>query len=298
MIKPFPKPLPPYPKIERLPRGKRVTAIIGFNYLDGVLLLADTEETLGDSAKSQCDKLYRFNFPSGTVITGGAGDSHHIDCANQDMQMFFSSRTAKTLPEVLEVLNEFAGRFFKKVILPAKDFSSGVEMLIAVNCDRKSSLLFSWKTNRVVWIAPPQHASIGSGMSWTHPLLRDIQFSPSKESALFHGLKVMYQTKRAVAGVGGKTEAVALQNDSRTHWFGTMATQKVEDLVVNYEEFKIKFLDGNVSTIAVDDPRINPELERNVESNWADLARMLKEYRESYRNILKPQLDAQKSKDQ
>jgi 20S proteasome alpha/beta subunit len=275
-----------------------VTAIVGFNYIGGVWLFADTEESLGEGAKSECDKLYRFNFPSGTVITGGAGDSHHIDCANQEMQTFFSSKTANTPTEILEILNKFAGQFFKNVILPAKHFSSGLEMLIAVNCDRKSSLLFSWKANRVVWVAPPAHISIGSGMAWTHPLLRDIQFCPSKESALFHGVRLMYQAKRAVPGVGGKTEAVALQNDGRTHWTGTEATQKIEELVVNYEAFKLKFLDGNVSTIAADDPKIEPELERNVESNWADVAGMLKTYRESYRDILKPQLDAQRSKDQ
>ena len=273
-----------------------MTAIVGFNYIGGVWMFADTEETLGEGAKSECDKLNRFNFPSGTVITGGAGDSHHIDCANQEMQTFLSSRTIRTPAETLEVLNEFAGQFFKEVVLPAKDFSCGLEMLIAVNCDRKSTLLFSWKTNRVVWVAPPHHASIGSGMAWTHPLLRDITFVPSKESALFHGLRLMYQAKRAVPGVGGNTEAVALQNDCRTHWPGTAAAQRIEDLIVSYEAFKLAFLDGNVSTIAADDPRIEPELERSVESNWSDLAGTLKKYRESYRDILRPQLQFQRSK--
>ena len=32
----------------RLQERKRVTAIVGFNYLDGVLMLADTEESLGE----------------------------------------------------------------------------------------------------------------------------------------------------------------------------------------------------------------------------------------------------------
>jgi 20S proteasome alpha/beta subunit len=275
-----------------------VTAIVGFNYLDGILMLADTEESLGEGAKSECDKLYRFNFPSGTIITGGAGDSHFIDCANQEMQSFLSSKIKMTPHEMLDALNEFANRFFRRAILPARHFSEGLEMLIAVNCDRKSSLLFSWKLNRVVWVAPPQHVSIGSGIAWTHPLLRDIQISPSKECALFYGLRLMRQAKRAVPGVGGNTEAVALQHDARTHWFGTIATKQVEDLIANYEDFKNKVLDGNVFTVAAADPRIEPELERNVEESWADLASIFKQWREAYRDILKPQLDAQRSKDQ
>jgi 20S proteasome alpha/beta subunit len=62
-----------------------MTAILGLSYLDGVLMMGDTEESLGGDSKSECDKLYRFIFPSGTVITCGAGDSHLIDCANQEL---------------------------------------------------------------------------------------------------------------------------------------------------------------------------------------------------------------------
>ena len=277
-----------------------MTAILGLNYLDGVLMLADTEESLGGDAKSECDKLYRFIFPSGTVITGGAGDSHLIDFANQQMHQFFA-RQVKTEPEeILETLNGFAANFFEKAIAPLKGFAyePSVEMLITVNCNRASSLLFWWKYTDVVWIAPPRHASIGSGVIQTHPMLRDIQFTASKECLLFHGLRMMYHAKRAVSGVGGKTEAVVLENDGTTHWFGTSDTQKIEELIVNYERFKRTILDGNVFTIAATDPRIEPELEANVEANWSDLAEVLKGYREAYKDILKPQLDARKSKGQ
>lgn len=72
----------------RLPERKRVTAIAGLNYLNGILMLADTEESLGEGAKSECNKLYRFSFPNGAVMTGGAGTRILIQCANQEMQTF------------------------------------------------------------------------------------------------------------------------------------------------------------------------------------------------------------------
>jgi 20S proteasome alpha/beta subunit len=61
-----------------------MTAIVGINYLDGVVMMADTEESIGSDSKSDCEKLRRFIFPvgkppmktAGTVLTGGAGDSH------------------------------------------------------------------------------------------------------------------------------------------------------------------------------------------------------------------------------
>lgn len=271
-----------------------MTAILGINYLDGVLLLADTEESLGGDAKSECDKLYRFNFPSGTVITGSAGDSHLIDCANQDLHQLLA-RQVKTKPEeVLTVLNEFAAKFFEGVISPlgGANYQSAIEMLIAVNCNKRSTLLFVWKQNRVLWLAPPKHASIGVGVVQIHPLLRDIQFVGSKECMLFHGLRMMYHAKRAVVGVGGKTEAVALQNDGATHYFGTIATQKIEELIINYEQFKTAVLDSGVATIAAADQRIEPELEVNVQRNLEELPLLIKQYRQSYKEILQPQLDA------
>jgi hypothetical protein len=274
-----------------------MTAILGLSYLDGVLMMADTEESLGGDAKSECDKLYRFSFPSGTVVTGGAGDSHLIECANQDLHQFFA-RTVKTAPgEMLETLNGFALNFFEETVSPLRGFQyePGLEMLIAVNCNKQSTLLFKWAQNRVILIAPPQHTSIGSGVVQIHPMLRDVQFVASKECMLFHGLRMMYHAKRAVVGVGGKTEAFALQNDGATHSFGTIATQKIEELIINYEQFKTTVLDGNVSTIAVTDKRIEPEMEVNVEKSFGDLPRLLKIYRQAYKDILKPQLAAQEA---
>jgi hypothetical protein len=262
-------------------------------------MLADTEESLGADAKSECDKLYRFSFPSGTVVTGGAGDSHLIECANQDLHQFFARQVKTTPAEIFETLNGFALKFFEETVSPLKGFryEPGIEMLIAVNCNKQSTLLFKWAQNRVIWIAPPQHTSIGSGVVQIHPMLRDVQFVASKECMLFHGLRMMYHAKRVVVGVGGKTEAFALQNNGDTHSFGTIATQKIEELIINYEQFKTAILDGNVSTIAVTDERIEPEMEVNVEKSLTDLPRLLKGYRQAYKDILRPQLEAERSRE-
>lgn len=282
-----------------------MTAIIGLHYLDGILMLADTEELLGGDSKSECDKLYRFIFPIGTVITGGAGDSHFIDCANQELHQFFATGAAQTAdtkitPEsLLEALNKFGAKFFKETTGAYRGFAyesaPRIEMLIAVNCNQQT-MLFRWTHNRVVWVSPPHHTSIGSGVIQLHPMLRDIQFSASKECMLFYGMKMMFHAKRTVVGVGGMTEAIALQNDGRTHYFGTAPLRKIEELAVNYEEFKTKILDGMFATIAVTDPRIEPELEANIKSRLAELGDHLKMYRQAYKDILKPQLDTKKPK--
>jgi hypothetical protein len=167
---------------------------VGFTYLDGVLMMADTEETTSISTKSECDKLYRFIFPIGTVITGGAGDSHLIPYANQRLHEFFirggaQNPNTKSKPEeLLAGLDEFARDFFEETLRPYAGFAAELvpsfEMLIALNYD-KQSYLFHWADNRVVWVT--QHISIGSGVIQLSPMLRDVQFPAAMGLAGFLG---------------------------------------------------------------------------------------------------------------
>jgi len=282
-----------------------MTAILGLNSLDGVLMMADTEEFLGGGAKSQCDKLYRFIFKCGntvgTVITGGAGDSHLIDCANQDMHLFFKE-SRSGLPdntqdprEVLTALKKFAKWYFTETLQQYQGVSAelvpSMEMLIAVSL-KHGSYLFCWKGGRVQYIPSPQHMAIGSGVVQLHPMLRDIQFSGTKECMFFHGIRMMYHTKRAVLGVGGKTEAMALLNDGATLYYGTDSAQKTEELVINFEEFLMKVLYMDVSIVATD----VLELDGNVAKSLREMPHRLNYYRDAYRKILYPNFKPTRSK--
>jgi hypothetical protein len=200
-----------------------MTAIIGFNCHDSVLMMADTEEST-TQGKSSCDKLYHFASPSGYVLTGGAGDAHLIDCANQRLRKFFAAGLPGTPPDdpvtpqlVLDGLSIFAQQLFTETtetyhsvgLDPLHEF----ELLIAVNILKKGTYLFKLYLNEVLWIDPPNHKVIGSGELVIHPMLRDFQVVPQKETALFCGTRMMYRAKNTVPGVSGKTDAVALLNN-------------------------------------------------------------------------------------
>lgn len=269
-----------------------MTAILGFTCNDSVLMMADTEETTSQYTKSTCDKLYRFISPSGTVITGGAGDAHLIDCANQALQQYFGAGMPGT-PDVevtgqliLDGLNRFAQQFFSETIAvyasASLDPLPEIELLIAVNHHKKQSLLFKLFRNRVLWIAPSRHECIGSGVVQLHPMLRDFQFVPTKETALFCGIRMMNHTKRIIQGVGGKTEAVALMNDGVTHYFGTANTALIEDLVANFEEFLGKFVYTSVSNVS----REFAATDDNCEKMFGEVPKVLKQYRDRYKELL------------
>jgi hypothetical protein len=269
-----------------------MTAIVGFTCFDGVLMMADTEETTSIYTKSSCDKLYRFTYPLGTVLTGGAGDAHLIDCANQELHQFFSNGIpqASAAPldaeKIRKALNDFAQQFFSETtakyaaagLNPLPDF----ELLIAVNYDKEQTLLYRLFRNRVLWIAPSRHDCIGSGVVQLHPMLRDFQLMPTKETALFCGIRMMYHAKRIIQGVGGKTEAVALLHSGTVIYFGTENTERIEALVANFEEFIGKFVYTSVSNVS----KTFPEIDDNCEENFKNFAKVFRQFRDSYKGLL------------
>lgn len=269
-----------------------MTAIVGLNYLDGILMLADTEESLDAYAKSECDKLYRFVSKTGTLVLGGSGDSHLIACAEQDLYKLFKSQEAIPAPQVADALDIFAKEFFDETIAPLAraGVDASMQMLIGVHCYGDGTGLFHWAHNRVVEIDKSNSVSIGFGIRQTHPMLRDVQACGSKECMLLHGLRIMYHTKRTVSGVGGKTEALALQSDGSIHYFGTDTTQKIEDLIAHYEHFLRTSVEGNVFTLVASQPEIEEQLQNNIDRNIDQLPSDLRNFREQYRHILKEQL--------
>lgn len=278
-----------------------MTAILGLQSLDGVLMMADTEESLGGYSKSECQKLCYFLFPShpsekgGTVVTGGAGDSHLIECANQQLQRLFLTQIQEDTDISVALLNNFASNFFEETMRGYQGLPAGIiprfQMLIGISIkpNRRDTMarLFYWKDNRVLLIPAFSHTAIGRGVAWLHPMLTDLKIPSPQECMLFHGMRMMFYAKRALVGVGGRTEVIALQNDGATCLFRTDHLKKIEDLVINYERFKITALDNNVATTVAGDPQNQPELHANVESQWSDLAHTFKQYRQQYRQMYK-----------
>jgi hypothetical protein len=264
-----------------------MTAIVGFNCLNGVMMMADTEETTSTFTKSTCDKLYRFIFPLGTILTGGAGSGHLIDCANQELHQTFAKGIPKPDNQLLDgemvrnALNEFAATFYTETT--AQDPNASFEMLIAVNISKKETLLFRWLGNKVLYINPNRHDVIGSGAIQIHPMLQKFQLTPTADVALFCGIRMMSHAKRIIQGVGGKTEAVMLLHDGASMYYGTRNTEKIEKLVENFDEFLLEFVYTSVSHMGRDYPE---ETERNIAEGFAGIPRLLKTYRDAYREIL------------
>jgi hypothetical protein len=217
-----------------------MTAIVGLHCTDGVLLLADTEETISQETKSECDKISVLGLPHGRMLLGGAGTTHFIEYAEQMIERDFL-KSARTWPEILVDINALYSRInrdtqgfykgFAKELVPA-----GIELLTAVNSSGRT-VLYRWQNDSVIETNPRRHESVGCGVYQTHALLGDINLRLGAEGMLFYGVRIMKQAKRGIVGVGGKTEAIILHHNGEIGIFSTGVTSQIEELIAEIDAF-------------------------------------------------------------
>jgi 20S proteasome alpha/beta subunit len=268
--------LRPFPR--RLPERKRMTAIVGLQCTDGVLLLADTEETISQESKGECDKLSVLQLPHGRVLLGGAGLSHFIEYAQQAIERDFLA-SSRTWPEILVDANALFRKINRDTLGFYKGFAAefvpeGIALLTAVNSNGHTNLC-RWQNDSVVAVDPRKHDSVGCGIHQTYALLRDINIRMGADAMLFYGVRVMKQAKRRVNGVGGKTEAVVLHHDGTVGYFSTGITAQIEELVLDVDSFT----NGSFLSLIADVYSKDEEFEHLL----SQVTDKIREYRESYR---------------
>jgi 20S proteasome alpha/beta subunit len=64
---------------KRLPRNRKLTIAAGFVCVDGVILCADTQETISGYTKNETEKIRLFKDQGLCVAITGAGDSELIE---------------------------------------------------------------------------------------------------------------------------------------------------------------------------------------------------------------------------
>jgi len=255
-----------------------MTAIVGLHCSDGVLLLADTEETISQESKAECDKLAILQFLHGRMLMGGAGTAHFIEYAEQMIEREFLT-IPRTWPEILADTNVLYKKINKDTLGFYKGFArefipDGIELLTAINSNGQT-VLFRWQDSSVVAVDPRKHDSVGCGIYQTHALLRDINLRLGADGMLFYGVRLMRQAKRGVVGVGGKTEAMVLHHDGTVGIFSTGITAQIEELISDVDAFT----HGSFLSLIADVYSKDEEFEHLL----SQVADKIREYRKNYR---------------
>ncbi|CAN5857331.1 hypothetical protein BH18ACI4_BH18ACI4_08710 [soil metagenome] len=250
---------------QRLGKRKRVTVIAGFQCRNGLLLCADSEQSLSSESKSQVRKLTTETGYNCAIAIGGAGDGDLIDYVQYRLVENLKE-SPTTLEQADAWLNEFAKKMWRELIQPyrgfPREFIPEVSFLIGLHM-HATYRLYKWERNFVYPVPPKTHVSIGIGVVQSETLLSELQFSLPADQMLLYAVRVMLKVKRLVQGCGGKTEMALLHNDGVIIKPATETIDALESLIDELDNFVLerilrlicnpKLLDDPLEASAQDD---------------------------------------------
>ena len=217
---PFPRPpWIPKPIPKRLPARKTVTIAIGFTCNEGVVIAADSQETIEGYMKDLSKAKVRIvTFPPTSERKGiltcayaGSGWSDYIETAIERADD--SVRHCKSIPEAEDALRKSLKKFHHECIQPWATFQENqqpsVELLIGVSVSTAFGLYHYTGTS---FHRCDGHKSIGTGQILSNSLsTTHYTYEETIETLIPLAVYVLYKVKKHGEGCGGFTQVVALK---------------------------------------------------------------------------------------
>jgi 20S proteasome alpha/beta subunit len=190
-----------------------VTIAAGFVANDGIVLCADTQQTISGYIKTYDGKvhLYVSRGYEVTMAVAGAGTSDYIDTARSAITRDFTDH--KTLPEIENYLRQELLKFFDEHLarwayFPERERPT-VELLIGVTGKKIPPTLFHFAGTA---FAPTSHKAIGDGVLLANELINQSCFGNYTVNELGSlAIYILSKVKRGVEGCGGTTHVVGLR---------------------------------------------------------------------------------------
>jgi len=239
-----------------------VTIIAAFQCRDGLLMCADSEQSIGSEAKAQARKILLVKTPSYNVGIGGAGDSSSIEYIQNELRQRIAL-DRPTWDSVDSWLQRFAIEMWEACIGPYRGFDSryapeDLEFLIGLQAQGEYRL-YKWQRRVVYQIVDRAPTSIGAGIIQSEMLLNELQFAlplTASEMCLL-AVRMMLKVKQLVQGCGGKTEMILLRSDGGLTVLSTKVIESVEHLVEQVDTFFVdqvlQFISGVTQIDHADD---------------------------------------------
>jgi 20S proteasome alpha/beta subunit len=213
-----------------------------FNCSDGVVVCADSEETIHDYAKrSTSRKVNVFEYPQIGIRVGLAGAGH------SDWIRMFVEKLHPHLPStppppswtmMQKSIEDFTQDFFAKYLVPyAIDPNQRpqVDMVLAVNF-LSSSILYKIVANAVT--TEPLFACVGAGQAAMQKIV-DSLLKPSltvRQCASL-AIYVMSRVKQEVPGCGGNTNVLMIPQLGNYAW---VPTKKIRELEIIFDDIEMR----------------------------------------------------------
>ncbi|HTD23306.1 MAG TPA: hypothetical protein VK738_11670 [Terriglobales bacterium] len=254
-----------------------MTIVAGFSCADGIMLCADTEETISDTNKSSTEKLQTVTAGNVNILLGGAGSGDLIDFVSSQIFADFASNDYMW-EQIPTVLNAHAKRVFNEHIRPYRGFPPNwipeLNFLIAIQSMNRCRL-FKWTNNFVSLVSQYRHDSIGIGTVQSRVMMNEMQFSVPSEQMVFYATRLMQKVKSQVVGCGGKTDIMVLKNDGMRHLFSTEFIERMEKFAIDLDQYFLTGLDIHITAPP-------GTAAKEIEFVLKDSVNLLKQFRNRY----------------
>jgi 20S proteasome alpha/beta subunit len=271
-----PKTMPLFrvPKVKKgLTWRSTVTIAAGYVGMNGIVLCADTQETIPDYIKGNTDKI-RYFFDRGLhVAVTGAGDSELIETIGERIEkaLFrdYSPNTFRFTDEVRDIIQQEMSSSFRQYIIPYASFPDrpSCELLILVSVDNDVNnyeCLFKARDTTVREIQY-EGACVGAGIIIAQSLFERLCTSFMELDELVLAIcYVMFQAKKSVIGCGGKTDLIF--SASKQHIFGG-----VSSIDIGLLERQFDSCEETVNHLILD--MVNPNCTEELFDQWISHAR-------------------------
>lgn len=190
-----------------------MTIAAGFVANDGIVLCADTQQTISGYIKTYDGKVRLYVSPGYevTMAVAGAGTTDYIETARSAIARDFPDH--KTLPEIENYLRQELLKFFDEHLarwayFPERERPT-VELLVGVTGKKIPPSLFHYAGTA---FARTYHKAIGDGVLLANELINRCCSANCTVNELGSlAIYVLSKVKRGVDGCGGETHIVGLR---------------------------------------------------------------------------------------
>lgn len=192
-----------------------MTIAIGMRAQDGLVVAADTQESIGDYLKGVKGKMSCFyTHDKGwaeSCIVAGAGDSGYVQALMEELGQTYQAadpimhvyHLGKNTPSLQSEFRDCIKRFYKEHIIPFAAYPErkrpDVEMLIA--CQRKT-MMGIFTSEKTVVNHSPTYKAIGLGSTFAELLLGKLWGVISIDQAEILAAYVVFMAKESVDSCG------------------------------------------------------------------------------------------------
>lgn len=275
---------PPYPSKPKAPwirENRPMTIAAGFNFRQGILLCADTEQTAGQFKTKDSKILQQAFADTGHIAFALAGDVYHATMAVQEIFKDLTRKPTFTKDDVEEVTKSRVEYIYEHLIYPYPQVLQDAPFfdLIGAIWTKSDGLnLLAYSRASVAWF--PKYTCRGIGLSLAEYLIKPLySLGMSRSEIESLATYMLTHVKGSISGCGGDSEFLIV-DEAGMHPIELQAKTEHEDFVEIFDTY-LPFVYEYAGDLAKSDEEVTTMLQAFTEALMSQRA----EFREKRKKI-------------